>query len=219
MSFSPGMMYTVHNFVRLHLAAVALATSPAAGGTLGRKQAPEAEGIWRNQKFLFSQIQLQVQIKRTIKKKPSCVYSGTISTKILLFSFCKSPDLHIFRHITQSHAYEMLSFLDGTIQLYYVPLNVLEQVILYHLPSESIEIGIRYLAVSVSFGGTEILTAVSWWESQSFYFCTNWLVYFKANRWKSIQTSSCNVYSAQFLSHLCRTTAFYYMWVECWSQQ
>lgn len=44
MSFSPGMMRTVHNFVRLHLAAVALATSPAAGGTLGRKQAPEAEG-------------------------------------------------------------------------------------------------------------------------------------------------------------------------------
>lgn len=45
MSFSPGMMYRVHNFVRLSLAAVALATSPAAGGTLGRKQAPEAEGI------------------------------------------------------------------------------------------------------------------------------------------------------------------------------
>lgn len=60
MLFSPGMMYTVHNFVRSHLVAVARVTSPAAGRTLGRKQAPEAEGIRRNQKFLFSQIDLQV---------------------------------------------------------------------------------------------------------------------------------------------------------------
>lgn len=76
------------------------------------------------------------RIKRTVRKKPNCLYSGMVSIMILLFSFCKSPETANFLGIW--HNFMLMRCSAFWIEEYIfsmcpsVPLNVLQLVILYH---------------------------------------------------------------------------------------